>query len=111
MESEDINYGWMNYQMLLECYAKGMPISKTEAELLDIELYSQLESIKISKSEGCTDIAPDHICHSSKVCKGSYWITCLAAVLDRLIPKAFGTKARGAIVFDELTKNKYLTIY
>ncbi len=100
----------MNYQMLLECYAKGITISNTEAELLDVELYSQLESIKVSRSQGCTEIAPDHICHCSMVCKGSYWITCLAAVLDRLMPPAFGTKARGAIVVDELLKNGYLTI-
>ena len=101
----------MNYQILLECYAKGVRISKAEAELLDIELSTQLESIKVSKSQGCTEIAPDHICHCSMVCKGSYWITCLASVLDRLMPPASGTKARGAIVFDELVKNEYLTIY
>ena len=100
----------MNYQMLPECYDKGVTISEAEAELLDIELYSQLESIKVSKSQGCTEIAPDHICNCTMVCKGSYWITCLAALLDKLIPPALGSKARGAIVFDELIKNGYLTL-
>ncbi len=97
----------MNYQLLLECYSVGTEITKLEAELLDLELYSQIESIKVSSSQGCLQVAPDHICGASRVCNGSLWITCLAAVLDRLIPPSLGVKARGAKVFDELLKNGY----
>ena len=36
------------------------------------------------------------------VCEGSFWITCLAAFLDKCSPPLIGPKAKGAIVFDEL---------
>tara|TARA_Y100001968_G_scaffold281270_1_gene278416 strand:+ start:162 stop:467 length:306 start_codon:yes stop_codon:yes gene_type:complete len=98
----------MNYQMLLECYAKGVIISKDEAVLLDIELYSQLESIKVSRTQGCIEVAPDHICQVASVCEGSLWITCLASVLDQLIPPSLGIKARGPKVFEALLKYENL---
>ncbi|KGG16099.1 MULTISPECIES: hypothetical protein [unclassified Prochlorococcus] len=97
----------MNYQLLLECHAQGTQITRQEAELLDLELYSQIESIKVSRTQGCLQIAPDHICKISLVCNGSNWITCLAAVLDQLLPATIGKKARGAQVFDELVRNGY----
>ena len=98
----------MNYQLLLEYQAQGMEITKQEAELLDLELYSQIESIKVSRTQSCLEIAPDHICKKSLVCQGSKWITCLAALLDLMLPVTMGKKARGAQVFDELVKNGYL---
>ena len=98
----------MNYQMLLECHAAGTAISKQEAQLLDLELDSQIASIKISRTQGCIHLAPDHICKATNVCKGSYWVTCLAAVLDQVIPVAMGKKSRGATVFDTLLNNGYL---
>tara|TARA_Y100001968_G_C19352936_1_gene715645 strand:- start:927 stop:1229 length:303 start_codon:yes stop_codon:yes gene_type:complete len=99
----------MNYQMLLECYAAGNVIDSQEASLLDIELYSQIESIKVSQTQGCIEVAPDHICRIAQVRNGSFWITCLAAVLDQINPVSIGQKARGAQVFDELVANGYLS--
>ena len=98
----------MNYQMLLECHAAGTAITKKEAVILDLELDSQIASIKVSRTQGCIEIAPDHICQSALVCKGSFWITCFAAVLDQIKPVPMGAKARGARVFDELVKNGYV---
>ena len=100
----------MNYQMLLECHAAGTAISKQEAQLLDLELESQIASIKVSRTQGCIEVAPDHICKTAHVCLGSFWITCLAAVLDETIPVIIGRKARGANVFDELVRNGYLVV-
>ncbi len=97
----------MNYQMLLECHAAGTPITPQEAELLDLELDSQIESIKVSRTQGCIEVAPDHICKVVCVCVGSFWITCLAALLDQMNPVAAGSKARGARVMDELLSNHY----
>ncbi len=97
----------MNYQMLLECHAAGTAITRKEADLLDLELDSQIASIKVSRTQSCVEIAPDHICKSALVCKGSFWITCFAAVLDQVNPVPMGTKARGTIVFNELVKNGY----
>ncbi len=98
----------MNYQLLLECYAAGTEISLEEASLLDIELYAQMESIKVSSKQGCISVAPNHICRKAHVCDGSLWITCLAAVLDQLRPPSLGEKSRGATVVDELVQNGYL---
>ena len=98
----------MNYQLLLECYAKGTEISLEEAGLLDLELYTQIESIKVSSNQGCISVAPNHICKKAHVCEGSLWITCLAAVLDQLTPPSLGEKSRGATVFDELVKHGYV---
>ena len=98
----------MNYQMLLECHAAGTPISKKEAQLLDLELESQIESIKVSRTQGCIQVAPAHICYATSVCDSSLWITCLAALLDQLNPVSIGTKTRGARVFDELVNNGFV---
>ncbi len=94
--------------MLLECHAAGTFITEGEARLLDLELDSQIASIKVSRTQGCVEVAPDHICHSAHVCKGSAWITCFASILDEIIPVEIGMKARGAKVFDELLRNGYL---
>ena len=40
----------MNYQILLESYAAGEGINKDELSLLELELDSQLESIKFSRT-------------------------------------------------------------
>ena len=97
----------MNYQMMLECHAAGTAITKKEAQLLDLELDSQIASIKVSRTQGCIEIAPDHICEAASVCKGSFWITCFAAVLDQINPVPIGNKARGATVLDEIENNGY----
>ena len=96
--------------MLLECHALGTAITKEEAQLLDIELDSQIASIKVSRTQGCIEVAPDHICESALVCKGSFWITCFAAVLDQINPVPMGMKARGATVLDALVENGYVDI-
>ena len=93
--------------MLLECHAAGTAITKQEAQLLGLELDSQIASIKVSRTQGCLEVAPVHICEAASVCKGSFWITCFAAVLDQIHPVPMGEKARGAKVFDELVKNNY----
>ena len=98
----------MNYQMLLECHAAGAIITDQEARLLDLELESQLASIKVSRTQGCIEVAPDHICEAACVCKGSLWITCFAAVLDQVNPVASIKDARGTIVSDELRNKNYL---
>ena len=98
----------MNYQLLLECYASGSEMSEDELQMLEIELDTQIESIKVSRTQGCLKIAPKHICNATLVCDGSCWITCLASVLDKCSPPSLGQKAKGAIVFDELVRQGYV---
>ena len=59
----------MNYQILLESYAAGEGINKGELSLLELELDSQLESIKFSRTHGCTEKAPKHILRLFKYAK------------------------------------------
>ena len=61
----------MNYQILLESYAAGEGINKDELSLLELVFDSQLESIKFSRTEGCTEKAPKHICKAAQACEGN----------------------------------------
>ncbi len=98
----------MNYQILLESYAIGEGINKNELLLLELELDSQLDSIKFSRTQGCTEKAPKHICEAAQVCEGSCWINCFASILDKANPLPLGTKSREAKVIDTLLDNNYL---
>ncbi len=99
----------MNYQLLLECYSSGTEMTKDELQMLELELDTQIESIKVSRTQSCLKMAPKHICQAAHVCEGSAWITCLAAVLDNCSALSIGQKAKGAIVFDELVRLGYFT--
>ena len=61
----------MNYRILLESYAAGEAINKDELSLLELELDSQLTSIKFSRTQGCTEKAPKHVCEAAQLCVGS----------------------------------------
>ncbi len=98
----------MNYQILLESYAAGQSMCKDELSLLELELDSQIDSIKFSRTQGCTKKAPKHICEAAQVCEGSSWITCFASILDKTNPLSLGKKSRGAKVKDALLDNNYL---
>ena len=100
----------MNYQLLIESYSSGLELNRDEIQMLEIELYAQIESIKVSRTQGCLKIAPKQICQAALVCEGSFWITCLPAVLDKCSPPSIGQKAKGAIVFDELIRQGYFGV-
>ena len=42
----------MNYQLLLEYYSSGSDKTKDELQKPEIELYAQIESIKLSRTQG-----------------------------------------------------------
>ena len=88
--------------------AAGNAITKQESEFLELELFFQLLTIQVSRTQGCIQVAPDHVCEVVCVCKGSLWITCFAAELDQVNPVPVGKKARGPKVFDELIDNGYV---
>ena len=73
----------MNYQLLIESYVNGTLITDQEIDLLDIELETQILNLKINKDIGCLKAAPEHVCNSLKIRKNSFWIICLAEILDR----------------------------
>jgi len=93
----------MNYQLLIESYSFGTTLSNQEVELLILELDTQLTNLSITNDLGCLKSAPTHICKGLELKKGTYWITCLAEVIDRYKKPSNG-KTRGAEIFDKLLK-------
>ena len=72
----------MNYQLLIESYSFGTTLSDQEIELLKIELETQIMNMQISTNFGCFEPAPFHICRGLNLRKGTFWIMCLAEILD-----------------------------
>ena len=91
----------MNYQLLLESYSLGTALSKQEIELLSLELEPQIMNINISTEFGCFKSAPDHIWEGLNLKKDTYWIMCLAEILDLHKQHKLG-KTKSVEVFDLL---------
>ena len=91
----------MNYQLLIESYSFGSSLSEQEIELLSLELETQILNINISIEFGCLKSAPSHICDSLNLKKDTFWIMCLAEILDLHKPPKFG-KTKSVEVFDLL---------
>ena len=93
----------MNYQLLIESYSFGTVLSEQEIELLSIELETQIMNINISSEFGCFKSAPPHICQRLNLKKDTYWIMCLAEIIDLNKPTKLG-KTKSVEVFDLLLK-------
>ena len=91
----------MNYQLLIESYIFGAVLSEQEIELLSLELETQIININISLEFGCIKSAPLHICEGLNLKKDTYWIICLAEILDLHKPPILG-KTKSVEVFDLL---------
>ena len=91
----------MNYQLLIESYSFGTSLSEQEIELLSLELETQIMNINISTEFGCLNSAPTHICEGLNLKKDTYWIMCLAQILDLHKPIKLG-KTKSVEVFDLL---------
>jgi len=100
-ELELLKNSFMNYQLLIESYTFGTPLSIQEIELLSLELETQITNINISTNFGCFKAAPPHICEALHLKKDTYWIMCVAEVLDLHKPPQFG-KTKSVEVFDLL---------
>ena len=95
----------MNYQLLIESFSFGTTLSSTEIELLILELDTQIINLEISKDLEFLKPAPSHVCKGLKLRKGSFWITCLAEVID--IHKSFNSsRTKGVVVYDLLLAKK-----
>ena len=91
----------MNYQLLIESYSFGTTLCNQEIELLTLELDTQLINLSISNELDCLESAPTYICKGLDLKNGTYWITCLAEVIDRH-KKPLNGKTKGAEIFDKL---------
>ena len=93
----------MNYQLLIESYAFGTALSEQEIDLLSLELEAQIMNINISTEFGCFKAAPSHICEGLNLKKDTYWIMCLAEILDLHKSPKLG-KTKSVEVFELLLK-------
>ena len=91
----------MNYQLLIESYCFGSDLSEQEIELLSLELETQIMNINISTEFDCFNSAPTHICEGLKLKKDTYWIMCLAEIIDLHKSPKLG-KTKSVEVFDLL---------
>ena len=91
----------MNYQLLIESYSFGIKLSEQEIELLSLELETQIMNINISLDFACLKYAPPHICQCLNLKKNTFWIMCLAEILDLHKPSKLG-KTKSVEVFDLL---------
>ena len=91
----------MNYQLLIESFSLGTVLSTQEIELLSLELETQIMNINISTEFECFKSAPSHICERLNLKKDTYWIMCLAEILDLHKPIKSG-KTKSVEVFDLL---------
>ena len=91
----------MNYQLLIESYSFGTELSLQEIELLSLELETQIININISTEFGFLESAPPHICEVLNLKKNTYWIMCLAEILD-LHKRSKSGKTKSVEVFDLL---------
>ena len=92
---------FMNYQLLIESYSFGTSLSEQEIKLLSLELETQIMNINISSEFSCFKSAPSHICDGLNLKKDTYWIMCLAEILDLHRPPKLG-KTKSVEVFDLL---------
>ena len=91
----------MNYQLLIESYSFGTSLSNQEIDFLSLELETQIMNMNISMDFGCFNSAPSHICKSLNLREGTFWIMCLAEILDIYKPTKIG-KTQSVKVFDLL---------
>ena len=91
----------MNYQLLIESYCFGSSLSEQEIELLSLELETQIMNLNISTEFGCFKSPPSHICDGLNLKKNTYWIMCLAEIIDLHKPPKFG-RTKSVEVFDLL---------
>ena len=97
----------MNCQLFIESYSFGTSLSNQEIELLNLELETQVINMNISIDFGCFKSAPSHICKDLNLRKGTFWIMCLAEILDIHKPSKIG-KTKSVIVYNLLLEKGLL---
>ena len=88
----------LNLCSLLEKYSYSKKISDQELDFLERSWLESLNSLHYNRYPG---IAPAIVCDEAGVARGSYWISCNAAILDKLRPLE-SQKSRSARIFEVL---------
>ena len=88
----------LNLCSVLENYCYSKKLSDKELDFLDRCWFDSLNTFHYNRFP---NIAPAIVCDEAGIERGSYWITCNAAILDRIRPVESG-KTRRARIFDAL---------
>ena len=100
----NIMFNSLNLCTLLEKYCYSKRISEKELEFLENSWLDSLNSLHYNRYPG---IAPAIICDEAGIARGSFWISCNAAILDKIRPLE-STKSRSARIFDVLFQSGVL---
>ncbi len=90
--------GTLNLCTLLENYCYSKKINEKEIDFLETCWVDSLSTLHYNIHPG---IAPAVVCDEAGIARGSYWICCNAAILDKIRPIK-GRKSRSARIFDVL---------
>lgn len=99
----------LNLCSVLENYCYSKKLSEKELDFLERCWLNSLNTFHYNRYP---NIAPAIVCDEAGIARGSYWISCNAAILDRLRPVESG-KNRRARIYDALhqsglvASNKY----
>ena len=96
--------GTLNLCSLLEKYSYSKEIQEKELDFLE---RCWIDSVSNLNSNRFPGIAPAVVCDEAGLARGSYWISCNAAILDKIRPIA-GLKSRSARIFDALFESGLL---
>ncbi len=91
----------LNLSFLLERYSYSKKITNEELDFLERSWLESLNKLHYNRFPG---IAPAIVCDEAGVARGSYWITCNAAILDKLRPLE-SSKSRSARIYDLLSQS------
>tara|TARA_Y100001968_G_scaffold243041_1_gene226798 strand:+ start:2517 stop:2825 length:309 start_codon:yes stop_codon:yes gene_type:complete len=97
--------GTLNLCTVLENYCYSKKLTELELDFLD---RCWLDSLNTFHYNRYPNIAPAIVCDQAGISRGSYWISCNAAILDRLRPVESG-KNRTARIFDALCESGLVT--
>ncbi len=88
----------LNLCSILEKYCYSKKLSEKEIDFLERSWFESLNSLHYNRYPG---IAPAVVCDEAGIARGSYWISCNAAILDKIRPieKA---RTRSSRIFDVL---------
>ena len=91
----------MDWKTSLDWYCSGNSLEKEDVDLLEKHYQQVINEIDTNLS---LELAPKHICNQTNIAEGSFWITAVAVVLDRLNPVKTGNPR--SLIVDQLRRKQ-----
>ena len=91
----------LNLCSLLEKYCYSKKLSDDELDFLERSWLESLNNLHYNRYPG---IAPAVVCDEAGIARGSFWISCNAAILDRIRPLG-KVRSRSSRIFEVLSQS------